>query len=117
MFINFWYPIGLSSEITGDKPFRAQVFGLPFVAFRDEAGAAHVVSDTCVHRGGALHKGWIKGGKVVCPYHGWAYGGDGKCAKVPSKARTETPPTSRRIATTGARSRTASPSARPIAST
>jgi phenylpropionate dioxygenase-like ring-hydroxylating dioxygenase large terminal subunit len=84
MFINFWYPIGLASEITGEKPFRAQLFGLPFVAFRDEAGAAHVVSDTCVHRGGALHKGWIKGGKVVCPYHGWAYGGDGKCAKVPS---------------------------------
>lgn len=84
MFINFWYPIGLSSEITGEKPFRAQVFGLPFVAFRDEAGAAHVVSDTCVHRGGALHKGWIKGGRVVCPYHGWAYGGDGRCTRVPS---------------------------------
>jgi phenylpropionate dioxygenase-like ring-hydroxylating dioxygenase large terminal subunit len=84
MFINFWYPIGLSSEINGEKPFRAQVFGLPFVAFRDEAGAAHVVSDTCVHRGGALHKGLIKGGSVVCPYHGWAYGGDGRCNKVPS---------------------------------
>jgi phenylpropionate dioxygenase-like ring-hydroxylating dioxygenase large terminal subunit len=84
MFINFWYPIGLSAEITGEKPFRAQVFGLPFVAFRDEAGAACVVSDTCVHRGGALNKGWIKGGNVVCPYHGWAYGGDGKCRKVPS---------------------------------
>ncbi len=84
MFINFWYPIGLSSEVTGEKPFRAQVFGLPFVAFRDEAGAARVVSDTCVHRGGALHKGSIKGGNVVCPYHGWAYGGDGKCTRVPS---------------------------------
>ncbi len=84
MFINFWYPIGLSSEITGEKPFRAQVFGLPFVAFRDEAGAARVVSDTCVHRGAALHKGSIKGGNVVCPYHGWAYGGDGKCTRVPS---------------------------------
>jgi phenylpropionate dioxygenase-like ring-hydroxylating dioxygenase large terminal subunit len=84
MFINFWYPIGLSSEITGEKPFRAQVFGLPFVAFRDAAGAACVVSDTCVHRGGALHKGWVKGGNVVCPYHGWAYGGDGRCNKIPS---------------------------------
>ena len=84
MFINFWYPIGLSSEINGEKPFRAQVFGLSFVAFRDEAGAARVVSDTCVHRGAALHKGVIRGGNVVCPYHGWAYGGDGKCTNVPS---------------------------------
>jgi phenylpropionate dioxygenase-like ring-hydroxylating dioxygenase large terminal subunit len=84
MYINFWYPIAQASEVTADKPFRAQIFGLPFVAFRDEAGQARVVSDTCVHRGGALHKGWVKAGAVVCPYHGWAYGGDGKCQKIPS---------------------------------
>jgi phenylpropionate dioxygenase-like ring-hydroxylating dioxygenase large terminal subunit len=84
MFINFWYPIGLSTEITGDKPFRAQVFGLPFAAFRDGAGAAHVVSDTCVHRGGALHRGQIKNGNIACPYHGWQFGGDGRCTKIPS---------------------------------
>lgn len=84
MFINFWYPIGLSTEITDDKPFRAQVFGLPFVAFRDAAGAAQVISDTCAHRGGALHKGLVRDGNVVCPYHGWAYGGDGRCKLVPS---------------------------------
>ncbi len=84
MFINFWYPIGLSKEITTDKPFRAQVLSLPFVAFRDESGQAHVLSDTCVHRGGALSKGWVKGGRVVCPYHGWAYSGDGKCRHIPS---------------------------------
>jgi len=84
MFMNFWYPIGLSKEITGEKPFRAQVLGLPFVAFRDGAGAAHVVSDTCVHRGGALHKGLIKNGNIACPYHGWQFGGDGRCTKIPS---------------------------------
>ncbi len=33
MYINFWYPIGLSKEIIADEPFCAQVFGLPFVAF------------------------------------------------------------------------------------
>ena len=27
---------------------------MPFVAFRDEEGAAHVLADTCVHRGGSL---------------------------------------------------------------
>jgi phenylpropionate dioxygenase-like ring-hydroxylating dioxygenase large terminal subunit len=84
MFINFWYPIGLSTEITGEKPFRAQVFGLPFVAFRDGAGTACVVADTCVHRGGALHKGLIKNGNIACPYHGWQFGGDGRCMKIPS---------------------------------
>ncbi len=84
MYINFWYPIGKSDEITDEKPFTAQVFGLPFVAFRDETGTARVLSNTCVHRGGNLSGGWIKDGCAVCPYHGWRYGGDGKVRKIPS---------------------------------
>jgi phenylpropionate dioxygenase-like ring-hydroxylating dioxygenase large terminal subunit len=84
MYINFWYPIARSEEITGDKPLRVQVLSLPFVAFRDETGAAHVLADTCVHRGGSLSAGLIKGGCVVCPYHGWQFNGAGKCVRIPS---------------------------------
>ena len=66
--------------------------GLNFVAFRDKEGQAHVLSDTCVHRGGSLSKGWMKDGCVVCPYHGWEYGGDGKCQTVPSIGFDGKPP-------------------------
>jgi phenylpropionate dioxygenase-like ring-hydroxylating dioxygenase large terminal subunit len=92
MYINFWYPIGLAGEITSEKPFPVKIFGLPFVAFRDDDGHAHVLSDTCVHRGGSLSKGWVKGGCAVCPYHGWEYGGDGKVRKVPSLGDDGKPP-------------------------
>ena len=92
MYINFWYPIGRSDEISDDKPFRSELFGLKFVAFRDKNGDAHVLSDTCVHRGGALSKGWVKDGCVVCPYHGWRYEGDGKCTTVPSLGYDAKPP-------------------------
>jgi phenylpropionate dioxygenase-like ring-hydroxylating dioxygenase large terminal subunit len=84
VYINFWYPICTSDELTADKTVEAQVLGMPFVAFRDSAGAAHVLSNTCVHRGGSLSKGQVKDDCVVCPYHGWRYGGDGKCQLVPS---------------------------------
>ena len=84
MYINFWYPMCTSDELQADEPVEAQVLGMPFVAFRDTAGAAHVLSNTCVHRGGSLSKGWVKEDCVVCPYHGWRYGGDGKCQLVPS---------------------------------
>ncbi|MCC5795233.1 MAG: aromatic ring-hydroxylating dioxygenase subunit alpha [Chromatiales bacterium] len=84
MYINFWYPIGLSKEIGSEKPFRTTVLGLRFVAFRDDEGKAHVLSDTCVHRGGSLGKGWVKDNCVVCPYHGWRYGTDGKVREIPS---------------------------------
>jgi phenylpropionate dioxygenase-like ring-hydroxylating dioxygenase large terminal subunit len=84
MYINFWYPIALANEITGEKPTRVTLLGLKFVAFRDQDGHAHVLADTCVHRGGSLGKGVVKDNCVVCPYHGWKYGGDGKVREIPS---------------------------------
>jgi len=84
MYINFWYPICTSEELKSDEPVPAQVLGLPFVAFRDTDNQPHVLANTCVHRGGSLSKGWVKDGCIICPYHGWRYGGDGKCQLVPS---------------------------------
>ena len=84
MYINFWYPICTSEELKADEPVPAQVLGLPFVAFRDTDNQPHVLANTCVHRGGSLSKGWVKDGCIICPYHGWRYGGDGKCQLVPS---------------------------------
>jgi phenylpropionate dioxygenase-like ring-hydroxylating dioxygenase large terminal subunit len=84
MYINFWYPICTTAELTGQAPVRAQVFGLPFVAFRDAEGAAHVLSDTCVHRGGALNAGKVIAGRIACPYHGWQFDGSGRCVLIPS---------------------------------
>lgn len=84
MYINFWYPIARSEEITQEKPLRVELLSMPFVTFRDTEGAAHVLADTCVHRGGSLSAGVMRNGKVACQYHGWEYGGDGKCARVPS---------------------------------
>jgi phenylpropionate dioxygenase-like ring-hydroxylating dioxygenase large terminal subunit len=84
MYINFWYPIARSTEITSDKPLKVQVLLMPLVAFRDADGKARVLANTCVHRGGSLADGWVRNGCVVCPYHGWQFSGDGKCVRVPS---------------------------------
>ncbi len=92
MYINFWYPVALSDEVTDDKPLQVQILGLKFIAFRDSDGDPHVLSDTCIHRGGSLGKGWVKAGHAICPYHGWEYGGDGKCTKIPTQAEGHTPP-------------------------
>ena len=92
MYINFWYPVCTSQELTPDKPVRTEILGLRFVAFRDTHGRAAVLSDTCVHRGGSLGKGWVKDGCVVCPYHGWRYAADGRCNLVPSFEEGVKPP-------------------------
>ena len=84
MYINFWYPIAKSTDVTTYEPFRAQVLGHHFAAFRDGDGAAHVLSDVCIHRGGALGEGWVRDGTVVCPYHGWQFAGSGQCTHIPT---------------------------------
>lgn len=84
MYINFWYPIALSKEVTNEEPLHVQIMDFNFVAFRDTAGEAHVLSNTCIHRGGALSRGKINGDCVACPYHGWEFGADGKCQKLPT---------------------------------
>ena len=90
MYINFWYPICTSEEL-GDKPERVIIFGLRFVAFRDSQNNAHVLSDTCIHRGGSLSKGWVEKDCVVCPYHGWQYDGTGRCQEIPSQQKGKAP--------------------------
>ncbi len=83
MYINFWYPVCLDNELNADTPVRVQILGLRFAAFRDSQGHAHVLADTCVHRGGSLGKGRIAGDHLACPYHGWQFDGTGKCKHIP----------------------------------
>jgi nitrite reductase (NADH) small subunit len=36
-------------------------------------GAYSAMDNVCPHRGGPLGQGMIEHGKVVCPWHGWAW--------------------------------------------
>jgi phenylpropionate dioxygenase-like ring-hydroxylating dioxygenase large terminal subunit len=92
MYINFWYPVCLAEELTQEAPRRVELLGLRFVAFRDAANQAHVLADTCVHRGGSLGRGKLRDGCVECPYHGWRFAGDGRCVLIPSMASEKPPP-------------------------
>jgi len=91
MYINFWYPICTTEELTAKAPIRAELLGVRLVAFRDIENNACVLSDTCIHRGASLAKGKIVDGCVQCPYHGWQYDGDGKCVKIPTQQGKKPP--------------------------
>jgi phenylpropionate dioxygenase-like ring-hydroxylating dioxygenase large terminal subunit len=99
MYINFWYPIVRSEDLGYEQPEKVRVLGVDLVAFRDREGRPHVLSDTCVHRGASLGGAWSAGnaprivnGCIVCPYHGWEFGGDGECRNIPSIGYGEKPP-------------------------
>ncbi|GMU75463.1 MAG: (2Fe-2S)-binding protein [Gammaproteobacteria bacterium] len=99
MYINFWYPIVRSEDLAPDIPQKVRVLGCDLVAFRDQQGQARVLSDTCTHRGASLGGAWSNAGQpriingcIVCPYHGWEFGGDGECKNIPSIGYGTKPP-------------------------
>jgi phenylpropionate dioxygenase-like ring-hydroxylating dioxygenase large terminal subunit len=85
MLKNFWWPVEIADRVTS-KPHPMTALGQKFVLWRDSKGEVHCLSDLCVHRGGSLAGGWLTADKddIVCPYHGWEFGGDGGCTKIPA---------------------------------
>ena len=43
------------------------------VAVANVGGKLFVINNTCLHRGGPLGEGDLKGQVVTCPWHGWQY--------------------------------------------
>lgn len=81
---DYWYIACESRELRG-KPLRREVFGETMVLFRDAEGRPAALQDRCAHRNMSLSSGEVgTDGCVTCPYHGWAYSGDGACRRVPA---------------------------------
>ena len=49
-----------------------QVDGLT-LAIANVDGKFYAINNTCLHRGGPLGEGELKGKVVTCPWHGWQY--------------------------------------------
>ena len=91
-----WHPVAFGSEL-GDRPLAADLLGEPLVVWRGAGGAPRAMSDLCVHRGTALSLGWIQGEELVCAYHGWRYGADGRCVAIPQKEDPTSVPAKARV--------------------
>lgn len=80
-FRSFWYPVAFAEDLAAG-PLARQVLGDDIVVWStpDGVAAAH---DVCPHRSSKLSIGWVDDGCIVCPYHGWQFGGDGKATHIP----------------------------------
>ena len=100
MLKNHWYALEFAEDVT-DVPHKAEIMGQHLVLYRDSHGEVVAQSDICIHRGGPLSGGKVKGDCIECPYHGWQYDTSGACVSIPAnreglpipkKARVDTYP-------------------------
>jgi vanillate O-demethylase monooxygenase subunit len=92
-----WHPVAFADAVT-DAPYGTMLLDEPLALWRGTEGRLHAVSDICIHRGTALSLGWTQGDQIVCPYHGWRYRADGRCAAIPQLADPTKVPAKARIA-------------------
>ena len=82
---NHWFAVQFASKLKEkDIMVPFELFGEPWVMFRDGEGKAVVLQDECAHRACPLSAGRVVDGQAECPYHGWTYDAEGSCTKMPS---------------------------------
>lgn len=92
IFNRNWISIGLGQQVPLPGNLRpVTVCGLPLLMVRDQDGNVRVFHNVCRHRGLQLAVGdrTEQAKAIVCPYHGWTYGLDGRCIAAPHWYRDE----------------------------
>jgi phenylpropionate dioxygenase-like ring-hydroxylating dioxygenase large terminal subunit len=88
LFRREWTLIGRADEVANPGDFLClEVFGEPLMMIRGEDGAVRVLSRVCRHRSMPVLEGCGNVPSIVCPYHAWRYGLDGRLLAAPEMKR------------------------------
>ena len=94
----FWYPVARMDALV-DGPVARRLLGVDLVVWSSAPGRVAAAFDRCPHRDARLSAGAVEECRLVCAYHHWAFGDDGRAfhipqlgdgRPVPPKARLET---------------------------
>ncbi|MGB9339412.1 MAG: Rieske 2Fe-2S domain-containing protein [Polyangiales bacterium] len=93
-----WYTVATSKEVRAGQILPMKYFGEELILYRTESGEARLTGAYCPHLGAHLGAGKVEGENLRCSFHGFEFGGDGRCVKtaygkgVPRKAKLSTWP-------------------------
>jgi nitrite reductase (NADH) small subunit len=65
--------IATQSELPAADEAKEFSCGAKTICVANVGGVYSAMDNVCLHRGGPLGEGMIENGKVVCPWHGWAW--------------------------------------------
>jgi nitrite reductase/ring-hydroxylating ferredoxin subunit len=93
-----WYAVATSQEVDAGQVVPVKYFGEELILYRTEGGEARLTDAYCPHMGAHLGSGKVEGENLRCSFHGFEFGGDGRCVRtaygkaVPRKAILRTWP-------------------------
>jgi nitrite reductase/ring-hydroxylating ferredoxin subunit len=90
-----WNPVALGRDIPSGTSAGVILDGREIALWRDLQGTIHAWEDRCPHRGMKLSFGFVRGDHIACLYHGWEYGADGRCRRIPAHPELDVPATIR----------------------
>jgi len=82
-----WYPVYYVCDLDKSKPTPFTLLATDLVIWWDGSNSCwRVFEDKCPHRLAPLSEGRIADdGLLECPYHGWAFSGEGQCERIPQQ--------------------------------
>lgn len=86
---HFWHPVATMDQLENSNDAGVGPIGRVLldenVVIAKLDGKVVAMRDRCAHRFAKLSAGKVlDNGHLRCPYHGWEYGADGKCAFIPA---------------------------------
>jgi len=84
LFMKVWNYVGHASQIPepGDF-FTHDIAGMPIILIRGDDGDIRAFHNSCRHRGSMIATGAGACKTLMCPYHNWTYGRDGRLIATP----------------------------------
>lgn len=80
---DYWYAVEEVRRLKPGSVVEVVFWKRSIALFRGEDGSFHAIDDRCAHRQVKLSLGEVRGNRLVCAYHGWAYDADGCCVHIP----------------------------------
>jgi len=82
-----WYPTHYIDDLDKSQPNKFTLLDQDLVIWWDrQANCWRAFEDQCPHRLAPLSAGRIAAdGLLECPYHGWAFRGNGQCDRIPQQ--------------------------------
>jgi nitrite reductase/ring-hydroxylating ferredoxin subunit len=89
---NGWFIVAEARDLAPSEVRAFSVFGTDVVLYRGADGAPHLIEAYCAHLGAHLGVGGrVEGDCIRCPFHGWLYDDEGRCAEIPYGNMTRIP--------------------------